>query len=237
MPFPASEPMREAGVLLNDEEGVRWRFEERLDWINLGLGEILNLKPSALASSRVLQLNGGTRQTIPVDASSLVRAVRNITLNSQHERVGGKAIGTSNRIDMDTAAPDWHDMTIHPSSRIVDDVISDPEEPRAFYVYPPNNGQGMIEGLVAAPHPLLKAAAQNSIGAYDAVVIDLSREYQPAVLDYLLYRCLQKEAEPAASAQRAQQHYLAFANGLGVKLANEKAYHVSRTYPERTPAQ
>lgn len=238
MPFAASEPMRQAGVLLNDEEGVRWRFTERLDWINAALAEILNLKPSALARSHLISLEAGTRQELPPEASTIIRALRNVTLSSNQTRLGGRAINTSSRIDMDTIAPDWHDPTIYPSSVLVKEVLADPEEPKAFYVFPPNNGQGMIEVLLASPHPELQAPSQSAtLVAYDTVMIELTSEYQPAVLDYLMYRCLQKEAELAGSALRANQHYLAFANGLGVKLANERAFHVSRSYPAREPAQ
>ena len=238
MAFPASEPMRLAGVVLGDEDGVRWRFVERLDWLNAGLAEVLALKPSALAESRILDLIQGTRQTIPANASVLVRAIRNVTIGSNQARIGGRAIGTANRVDMDAMAPDWHDATLHPSSTTVKTVISDSEEPRAYYVYPPNSGQGHIEALVASPHPPLQRPTQSgSLGAYGAVSIGLSAEYLPAMTDYILHRCFQKEGEFASSAARAQQHYLAFANTLGVKLANERAHHVSRTYQERSPAQ
>ena len=236
MAFPASEPIRQAGVILNDVDGVRWPFQERLDWINGALAEILSLKPSALGQSRQVSLGQGTRQAIPADASALLRVVRNITAGFGGVRVGGRVVEAVSRPDMDAAMPDWHDVSIHPSAAIVQHVIADPEEPKAFYVYPPNNGAGMVEALVAIPHPpLATPTSPNALASYEGVVVGLAVEYKPAVLDYLLSRCFQKEAELAGSAARAQAHYLAFANSLGVKLANEKAYHVTRTYAERAP--
>lgn len=236
MAFSASEPIRQAGVILNDEDGARWPFQERLGWINGALADVIALKPSALGQSRPVSLGQGTRQAIPADASSLLRVSRNITIGVSGARIGGRVVEAVNRADMDAAMPDWHDPSIHPSAAIVQHVIADPEEPRAFYVYPPNNGAGMVEALVAIPHPLLVLpSAPTALTSYDGIVINLADEYKPAILDYLLSRCFQKEAEFAGSAARAQAHYLAFANSLGVKLANEKAYHVTRTYAERAP--
>lgn len=236
MAFAASDPIRKAGVILNDEDGVRWPFRERLDWINGALTDVLALKPSALGQSRTVSLAQGTRQAIPADASSLLRVTRNVTMGLDGVRVGGRVVEAVNRTDMDAAMPDWHDASIHPLATIVQHVIAEPEEPHAFYVYPPNSGTGMVEMLVAIPHPPLAPPANpNALTSYDGITVGLAVEYQPAILDYLLSRCFQKEAELAGSAARAQAHYLAFANSLGVKLANEKAYHVTRTYAERAP--
>jgi hypothetical protein len=48
--------------------------------------------------------------------------------------------------------------------------------------------------------------------------IDLPDIYGNIVLDYILYRAYTKDSEYAGNAQRAQAHYQAFGNALGVEM-------------------
>lgn len=237
MAFTAAQVFQSANPLLNDDLGTRWPFAERLDWINHGTAEILTLKPSAFAESRVSALSVGARQEIPADAASLIRVVRNIISVSEGVRVAGRAITTTSRIDMDAAMPDWQDPNIHGLVQQVQHAVVDPmAEPRAWYTYPPNSGAGLAEIIIAKrPELLATPGSPTLLASYAASIVPLDDEYRPAMLDYLLYRCFLKEAEFAGSVQRAQAHYAAFANALGVKLANEVKFTPARTLAERQP--
>lgn len=44
------------GILLLDEEHIRWPKSELIDWINEGIGEIINLRPAAGSKTAVMPL-------------------------------------------------------------------------------------------------------------------------------------------------------------------------------------
>ena len=55
---------------------------------------------------------------------------------------------------------------------------------------------------------------------YTAVAgnISIPDIYANALLDYILYRAYSKDSEYAGNAQRAQSHYGAFVNTMGVEI-------------------
>lgn len=238
MTIPASSVLERVGELLNDEDADRWTLPDRLGWLHAGLMEILIHKPSALGKSVVLPVQYGTRQPLPDNAAGLIRIVRNITSADGEAREGGRVIRTVSRVEFDAGMPDWHNSIEHGLTKEVGTAIVDVvAEPLAWYCYPPNTGFGRVEAVLAirpAPFPV-PSINPNLIDPYRAIEVDIAAEYQGALVDYILYRCYSKEAEFAGSAQRAQGHYAAFANALGVKLANEVRYSAGRTQADRQP--
>ena len=236
MTIPASAPLENAGIILNDDEAVRWTMKERLGWLYDGLGEILILKPTAFSRSVVIPVQYGTRQPLPAAAGGLIRIVRNIVSADGEAREGGDAIRTISRVEMDAGMPDWHNSLEHGLVKGVQMAVVDTvAEPLTWYCYPPNTGFGRVEAILAIrpARPAPPELNAHMIDGYRRINIDIADEYIGALTDYILYRCFSKEAEFAGSAQRAQMHYAAFANVLGVKLQNEVRFSAGRTQADR----
>lgn len=238
MAFSAAEIFRSVSTLINDDAGVRWPFPERRRWLNDGLSEIVTLKPSAASRTIVRNLRSGTFQTIPNDAFLLARAIRNLATDDPENRVGGPAVKMVSRVDMDAIDPEWHDESVYSRAKVVRNVIYDaPTDPNSFYVWPPNNGGGNLELVVArrpTPTPF-PTGPSDVLDSYNGMTVDLDDIYRGALTDYVCYRCLSKDAEHAGIGQRAASHYAAMANTLGVKLTNEQKFQAPRTYAERAP--
>jgi len=79
--------------------------------------------------------------------------------------------------------------------------------PKVFYVYPP--AQSATTELVYSSVPMPHADSTGTI--------KLDDRYAPAILDYMLYRAYQKDADYAANDQRSQTAYQTFLNSLGVQ--------------------
>ena len=193
---------RAAKLLQDDISNIRWPLAELLTWLNDGQREIVLHKPNASVKNTAFNLVADTKQALPADAIQLLSVMRNLPR--------GRSIERADIIILNQQSPDWHS---EPPTVVVKHFCYSVWDLKNFYVYPPNNGTGVVE-LVYSASPA--DAVENG-------VISLDDIYQTVLLDYILYRAWSKDAEYASNPQRANAHYMAFGNALGVKLQMEKA--------------
>lgn len=221
MAILASEIMDRAKRIIQDETSVRWPLAELRMWVNDALREIVLQKPTAHSKTIIITLQAGTYQTVPANVIALLRVVRNLKTTSETVRQGLRAIRMVSREVLDSQHPDWHDGTIIVASKIVKHVVFDQTDPKSFYVFPGNDGTGIVEAVVAtSPTPVALPADPENIALYN-IALDIDDIYGGAVLDYVLYRAYSKDAQFAGNAQRAAAHYQTFANTLGLKVQVE----------------
>jgi hypothetical protein len=99
----------------------------------------------------------------------------------------------------------------------------DARDPKTFYVYPPATILAQLEVMYSAYPTDIVEPIDGAL--YTAVVgnISLPDIYGNALLDYILYRAYTKDSEYAGNLQRAQAHYAAFANTMGVEVKSTVA--------------
>lgn len=199
-----------ARYLLQDETPVRWTDTEVIGWVNDGQREIVALKPDANAVRTDFACAAGAYQTLPSDGVRLLDVVRN---------VGGPRIRRVDRYIMDIEAPDWHEAT---ASATTDHYIFEEEVPDAFYLYPPRPAS--TPGSVVIVYSALPTEA--TILA-DSLTLD--DEYFNPLVDYVAYRCFMKDSEFDNQAARADAHYTAFMQGIGLKSAGEDESNPNRS--------
>lgn len=189
--------------VLQDASGVRWSDPELLDWLNDGQREVVMLAPQAGSVTVTVNLQAGARQEIPANGMQFLRLTRNI---------GGRSIRETQRALLDSQVPNWYDA----EAEDVVHYITDPLEPRVFYVYP--QGEKPVE-LVYVKTP----DESTSTGALSIPVI-----YANALVDYVLYRAYSKDAEETANRELAMMHYSRFNEGLGMRGQSEGAAFISQ---------
>ncbi|MED5545698.1 MAG: DUF6682 family protein [Pseudomonadota bacterium] len=218
----ASEILDRARRLIQDETSVRWPLVELCMWLNDGQREIALQKPSASSDNRVLELLEGTYQPLPADAITLLRVVRNIRSIDGDKRTGGSTISVVARDMLDAQMTDWHDSRAVRFRKDVRHVVFDEEDTRSFYVYPGNDGNGLIEAVICVePAPIVAQGDDpEELDAY-AVATSLPAIYANALLDYVCYRAYAKDAQYVGNTNRAALHYQQFANSIGIKLNAE----------------
>lgn len=211
-----------AAILLQDPSNVRWPQAELLDWLNEGQREIALFKPSAYAKNQAVQLVAGTKQSLPSDGVSLLDVVRNLGTNGT---TPGAAVRMVTRSIMDAQLADWHTAK---SSATVKHFIYTPNDPKRFYVYPPQpaTNQGYVE-VVYAAQPA-DAAANGTITVDDI--------YSSALLNYIMFRAYSKDAEFAAAPQLAASYYQAFQALLQAKMGAELGTNPNQTLGPTNPA-
>lgn len=222
--------MERAGILLHDDEHIRWPLPELMRWVNEAVDAILLAKPSASSATIVVALQQGTLQKVPTAGSPAPLRLMGLTRNILTDgaiRVAGRAVTATIRSLLDKVEPNWHDRRYLPYRREVRQFTFDEENPREFYVYPGNDGTGLIEAIVATrPPPLAATGPDDDLASYQGPV-GLDDVYSGAIVDYVCYRAQQKDDE-ASNTGRAAIHYQNFATAIGIKIQVEGATSPNR---------
>lgn len=215
MAFTASDVMKRASTILQDDDAVRWTPPELCDYLNDGALEIVAIKPNARTSTVTLSLAAGTRQTLPDQYTMLCDVTRNVS---------GRAIRRlANRTLMDAQIPGWQSQDTLPFSAQVTNIIHDLADPRTYYVVPGNTGAGQIEAVVGnLPELVQKPSNLMDMEAYSAEV-DLPDLYRNALVDFVLYRAFSKDSGNPGATNRAVAHFQQFTNAITGLAASEAA--------------
>ena len=208
MAIAAQSVIRRAVETLQDTTSIRWPINELVRYLNDGQREIVIHRPDSMVTNASHSLAAGSKQTIPSNGAKLIEVIRNS---------GGskRAVRLCNREILDAQSPGWHNLAgvtelLH--------YMFDPRDPKTFYVYPPA-GAGASVDLVYAAYPTdIVEPADGALYTAVSGNISLPDIYGNALGDYVLYRAYTKDSEYAGNAQRAVNHYTAFANSLGIEL-------------------
>jgi hypothetical protein len=205
----ASAIVDKAEIILQDTTNVRWAADELLGWLNDGQRDIALIKPDASVKTVAVQLVTGTKQTLGSgttgDAIMLLKVIRNMGTSGT---TPGNAIRVVSGEILDAQRPAWHTETAVPTAV---HFVYDPNNPKQFYVYPPNTGTGYVEVMYSAT-PASVATLASAITVDDV--------FANALLDYVLYRAYSKDVEYTGNADRAVKHFMAFQASLGTNTAN-----------------
>ena len=221
-----SDIMTRAGILLIDKDHQRWTLSELCQWINEGVSAILVVEPSAYSITKALTLQKGTLQTIPSTGTPrplrLMRLTRNLKNTTDSPPTGLRSITSASQVSLDRAEPNWHSNDVVPFKKEVRQFVTNTDDYKTFYVYPGNDGTGIVEAVLSAlPAPLSATAGVEELASYEAD-IGLPPSYDAPLLDYVCYRAQLKD-DVSGDAGRAEAHYQQFANAMGIKVQNDKA--------------
>lgn len=234
----ASTMFDEIDDILLDASKTRWPDAEKLIYLNAGQRQAVIFKPDSYTVSDAYKLAAGTKQDVPDGTSSftnasgdtlpaciqLIRLVRNMGTNGL---VAGTSIPPIGADMLDAYNPDWHTDTA--TAAVKNYVFSD-DDPKHFYVTPPNLGTGYVDAIFSAVPPDVEADA----GPSYAVSITLSNIYRDILTNYILHRCYGKDAALSQyNAQRSDYYWNLFVLGLDRKdlVKKETNPNVKRMNP------
>lgn len=231
--FLQRDVMEEASLILQDQLFTRWPLPTLNLFINGALREILLHKPNAFAVTVNLPLVAGARQQMPDEYPILLRIIRNVVIPGDEPdgNPSQSQITLVSRQTMDAVDPYWSDPAFSEPAARVRHFMFDTAQPDHFYVYPPNNGAGIVEAIVAAEPPRVPApaAATENIEAWTAE-IPVKESYRQAIVDYMLFRAFSMDIDQPGIAQRAAMHRQAFNEALGIKFSRESMASPKTTY-------
>lgn len=208
MPISAQSLIRRVIETLQDNTSIRWPVAELVRYLNDGQREVVLYRPDSMVTNATVSCVAGTKQALPANGAKLIEVVRNAT-------GAKKAVRLTNREILDAHTPGWHNL---PGSVDVLHYMYDPRDPRVFYVYPPATASAQLDIVYSAYPTDITEPADGAL--YTAVTgnICLPDIYGNVLQDYILYRAYTKDSEYAGNAARAQAHYAAFTNAMGVEI-------------------
>lgn len=211
----------QAAIQLTDIGGIRWTREELLNWINLAQRQIVILSPNATNKVVVKKLDVGTRQTIPDDGWTLLEVIRYMGTDGTKPT---RAIRNTSRELLDAFNPNWHGDT---PETVPKHYVYDPQDQTVFFVYPPNNGKAYVQ-INYSPVPEDLATEEDTIKINDI--------FQPAILDYVLYRACSKDAEYAPGLALAGGYLQTFMATMGEKSTSELGNSPNQQFSAKNPS-
>lgn len=189
----------------------RWSDAELLRYLSLGQNQIVSYIPEANAVEVVHAISDtNPRRTISATGVQFVKVICNAATT-----VGNLPTGSVTYVEEDQLnqwEPDWR--TTAPTSPDADNYyqhyLFDRREPTRFSLYPRPTSGTKVRVLEAQECAELATAADN---------LTLSATYNPALVDYGLYRALAKEGRHQDPA-KAIKHLDNFLAALGIKRQN-----------------
>lgn len=209
MAITAQSIVRRVVETLQDNTSVRWPVNELVRYLNDGQREIVMYRPDAMVTNSTVTLVAGSRQSLPANGAKLIEVVRNNTANSK------RAVRLVNREILDAQSPNWHNIA---GVAEVLHFMYDPRDPKVFYVYPPALNTASVDIVYSALPTDITEPADGAVYTAVSGNISVPDIYGNVIQDYMLYRAYTKDSEYAGNVQRAQAHYAAFANALGVEM-------------------
>lgn len=191
-----------AAGLLQDEQRTRWPDARKLEYLNEGLKALVAIAPDAYTLTVVHPLVPGAYQTIPSDGVRLIDVQQNMGLGGA---TPGRVVREVGRTALDAIDPDWPNARANVTTK---HYCFDPRTPKIFTVYPP-------QPLAPASVRLSYSAVPPQVSLASSIPVDAI--YEPALLDYVLYRCYSQDAEHVGPTGRATLHFQAFVSSVGGK--------------------
>ena len=205
----ASALIDRAAIQLHDVNNIEWARTEWLAWLNQAQRAIALAQPAANSIIASVALVAGARQTLPAAGWMVLDVFCNMGTNGT---TPGKSIRITSRQQLDGFLPNWRGAS---ANNTVKHFMTDPQDQAAFYVYPPSPGTNYVQ---------ISYAATPAAVSSESTAISISDIYEPALLDYMLYRAASKhnaDGRPA-DMQYASACWSAFAFAVGAKAEAER---------------
>lgn len=212
MATPASVVIELAQIQLQDPGGIRWPASELAKYFNAGERAIITFRPDQGAVTVPFETTSGSRQTLPADAVAFI-AVAGNTSGRQ------RAIRKVDMDVMDSVSPEWQSMS---PSTVFTNFMFDIKDPRTFWLYPPSKDAG---GSVDLVHSRFPSGVSSSGSLASTVVgsITVSDQWINALVNYVISKAFEKDAEYGGNAALSAAHMTAFTNDLTGQLQSASA--------------
>ena len=190
-------------VQLYDEGNNNWSESELAQWLREGVGALAALRPDLFIRTHTIPLEPGAKQSIP---ASSTRVARVLGVRKGGEDAPMRALTRFDMRSMSASDPEWQET--RPSRPRQYTIAADQD---VFWLYPSVPEDEVyyadIESIEVPDVPMPKDWPDD-----DPVNIQMDNRFERALVDYVLFRSLSKDADYAANGQRAAAHQEAFHN-------------------------
>lgn len=205
----------------------RWADAELINYCNAGIRQTITLIPEANAVESIETItNDIARQAIPAGGIKFIKVARNY---SDDGTTPEGVVRVAEKDALDSYDPDWeYDTDIKAdAANFFEHYTHDPREKAVYFLYPPQAAASKKVAIVYSAVPTAHTAVGDTFALND--------EYLNAVIQYMTYRALTKEARqsiPAAFRQELWDNYLL---ALGLEIKSNKRVSPENNAPPEAP--
>lgn len=182
---------------LEDPRGANWSPNELLQYLNEALQQLVMHVPQDFTIVKDVELRRGPKQDLPPQGVELVDIIANVNQDGSF----GRAPFTTTLRALGYGDPDWQGADPAPTR----DWAYDPANPDTYWVSPP----------APANHKLRIEYVERPSTLTITGQIPVREKYHAALVDYVLYRALSKDADYAGQSGLANLHYQSFLKAVG----------------------
>jgi hypothetical protein len=178
-----------------------------LTFINIAILEIVNQRPDTTATTEKVKLSAGYMQPIPNTASSLIDILYSYKADGS---IGGP-VTQAKRSEIQQIV-----NSLAPTIEIDTYAYDKMDNPKVFFVCP-------VALLGSDAYVQMTYSAKPTLVTAHTEPFPLPDQYAPAAIHWMLYSIYSGDNEDT-DLVRAQSHYEAFYQSLGIKIAIDKMY-------------
>lgn len=202
--------IKRVNTIVVDNTRSRWPNEELLTWYNDAILAVVNRRPDASISNVDFTVTPNqSRQILPSEGLRWIDVVANSAT--------GKSVRRTMRRQLDDQIPAWHQS---PGSDVTNYVF-DERYPKTIYIYPQPTSAIQLNVIYSVAPPPTEITDFDS----DSTTLSVDDSYLNAIVDFMLSRAYEKDADYAANAERAQMHYQKFQVELGEKSNIDRVFN------------
>lgn len=194
--------------LLKDEGNDYWSEPDLVNFYNRSASAVVSLRPDANTVNSVIKLAAGASQTIPSRGNKLIDVIRNMGTDGE---TPGVAITATDKQLMGLYEPSWPTATQDDEVRNWASVSG-----RRFVVYPPNDGNGHVEIVMAETPPQIN---HDGGGLWEVALVGVEDEYVNAVFYHMMFLSHSKDGDLPGDENLARHYYGLFQAALGIPQA------------------
>lgn len=177
--------------------------EELAGYVNRAIPFVVALDSSASIKTAAHELTQGVYQALPTGGQRLIKVLTNHIEGTFKERIDGRVYtGKSSPkvLPLSTINSQDREWASSRERTVVTTVIFNKDDPKAFMVYPPNNGAGeLMLTYTYVQEPIAELSEEADI--------ELGERYFNALMYHIMYSCLSRDGEDSSNSRRAREMY------------------------------
>lgn len=212
-------------TLYNDREYIRVPESHYFKFLDDALNQLVLVRPDCHVKTSVVQLNKGTRQTLPKDGCALIeiymnkkKVVDKITNEISYSNY--YPIAHVERTDLDYFS-NWQTYNSDNSKDYITEFAYEQKSPRVFWVAPyVGDSEVYVEMDYSYSFPSIAALPQDLDGTWKSTentTIDIQDIWMGPICNYMLYLLYSTDSTSQLDRQIAQSYLQAFYQSVSME--------------------
>lgn len=198
---------------LNDTGNDTWSKATLIEYINSAQKTIATFRPDSSQTTVSVQMNAGSKQSMPAAARRLLEITRNMGSDGN---TPGSTVRPADHESLRLFDGGWHSST---QTAEINNYSYSEKTPDIYYVDPPSDGTGYVEmSYSVVPTEVTQTTD----------TLDLNDIYKEPIIQWMMFRAYSVEVDSVSSRNRARAHEDSFYNMMGRKFLRDAQFSASQ---------